>query len=45
MQENIKTSNKALEKIAEFRENTENTDKMIKTIDAHISKFQKRALK
>ena len=39
----MKASDEVLKKIAEFRENTENTDKMIKEIEAHIAKFEKRA--
>ena len=39
----MKASDEVLLKIAEFRENTENTDKMIKEIEQLIAKFEKRA--
>ena len=39
----MKASDEVMVKIAEFRANTENTDKMIKEIEQHIAKFEKRA--
>ena len=39
----MKASEEVLAKIAEFKSNTEATDKMIVQIEASIAKFEKRA--
>ena len=39
----MKRSDEVLAKIKEFKENTENTDKLMAEIKKHISYFEKRA--